>query len=104
MALATIHKTVAVAGTPEALSITDRPCYGVVIQAKNANTGKVWCGVTGLTKATFVGVGHELAIPTANLIPSVSISSPMPGRQINLKDVILDVDVNGDGVTAWIVE
>lgn len=72
-------------------------CHAVLFQARPANTGKVYIGLSGLDKASLVGVSGVLAIPTANSIPSYSISLTLAPAGIELSDLFLDADNAGDG-------
>lgn len=99
---------VAVPGTPQQVQVPAAVAgpgspglstvHAVVIQALAGNTGKVYVGVAGLTKATLVGVLVVLPIPTANLIASFSVSLTAGANALSLSDLYIDADVPGEGV------
>ena len=83
-------KTVTTAGTGEALVATSTPAKSVVIIAKNGNTDDVCIGDSGVDKTT-----SRQVVRTAG--QSVSITAE-PGYYIDLHEIYVDVDVNGEGV------
>ena len=88
MALKSLTKTVAAAGTAERLQSSDQLVRSVVVRAKSGNTGNVYVGDA-----------------------TVSSSDPgiAPGDRLNLRgdpylnlfDIFIDVDTNGEGVDVW---
>lgn len=90
--------TVAASGTPQRITSTSTHVNSVTIQALPTNTGKIYVmersnGVI----ATFVGVAAVIAIPTDNIIPSFSIAVSGAGNPINIADLYLDAENNGEG-------
>lgn len=83
-------KSVAAAGTREALVRTRTPAAWVIVQATQTNTGKVYVG--GNTVA--VGAGVTLASP------GDSVTFPYQGGlgAYDLKEIYVDAEVNGEGV------
>ncbi len=77
-------KTVAVAGTAEALPSSATPIKSITIKALASNTGKVYVGGSGVSSAN----GLELS-------KGESISFNYNG---NLNDIYIDADVSGEGV------
>jgi len=77
------RKTVAVAGTQEALA-TSTPILGVTIKALRTNTNNVYVGDSTVSSA------NGLALRRGT---SVSLAFD------NLADIFIDVDTNGEGVT-----
>lgn len=75
-------KTVASAGTPEALGTGS--FQQVLIFPLRANTGEVWWGLSSVNDA------QSGTLPVALVAP--------PGKLINIADIYLDVAVNGEGV------
>lgn len=109
-------RTVASAGTPVRLftdaelqlassSLWPTRFFQIYIEALSTNTGKIYIGVLGLTKATGVGVLFTLPIPAAGTAPSILF--PAMGLGINAYDprqYYIDSGVNSEGVirTAWV--
>ncbi len=85
--LASGSKTVAAAGTAEALA-TATTCVQVAIQALASNTGNVYVGGSSVA----AGAGIALAATQSVVIPID-----------NLSKVYLDVDNNGEGVSYFYV-
>jgi hypothetical protein len=85
------EKTVAAAGTAEALHAGQRVTQ-VTIIAKVANTGQVYVGGSDVASTTNDGLdsGDSLEI-TAN-------------GWLDLKDVYIDADTNGEGVDFYAVK
>lgn len=87
------QKTVALAGTAEALSATIIRTPGLVIQALVDNTGNVFVGDSTIAD----GRGVELS-------PGQTVEFS-PGRrrsgseELDLADIYIDVAVNGEGVS-----
>jgi hypothetical protein len=80
-------KTVAVAGTDEALAGSTAAKY-VIIMAQSDNTGYIAYGATGVDAAIATGTGASLA--PGDTSPPLKID--------NLIDVFIDATVTGDGV------
>jgi hypothetical protein len=101
--------TVPAAGTPVPIPTTAiagpqgaagfKSVHAFIIQALSTNTGKIYVGLAGLNKSTLVGVLCVLPIPTANLIPTFSVSLTAAANALALDDLLIDADVNGEGVT-----
>ncbi len=85
------EKTVTSAGTAEALA-SARRVRSVTIVAKTTNTGQVYVGGSDVGSTTNDGLnpGDELEIPADNWL--------------DLADVYLDVDTNGEGVDFYAVK
>lgn len=78
-------KTVAVAGTDEAIAAST-PAKWITIQAQTDNTGYIAVGATGVDATIATGTGVLLA-------SGESITMPID----NLADVFIDATVSGDG-------
>jgi hypothetical protein len=102
--------TVAAAGTPVPVtvpSVVSGPLgaqglttvHAFIVQALKGNTGAIYIGLLGMSKSTLVGVLCVLPIPTANLIPTFSVSLTEAANALSLTDLFIDADVNGEGVT-----
>lgn len=91
-------KTVATAGTPVQVVLVTTNCNAVYFQALSTNTGKVYVGLSGLVKATLVNVLRVLVNPPATplFLDSWSPQGITIGP-IDLVNVFLDVDTNGEG-------
>ena len=83
--LVSSEKTVSASGTAEALSSSQR-VKSVTIIAKSGNTGQVYVGGSDVATATNDGLDSGDAI-------EVNAESWM-----DLADIYLDVDTNGEGV------
>jgi hypothetical protein len=101
-------KAVAAAATPEAL-FTANTVHGfkraksIIIQARPGNTGKVYIGHVGINKTTFASVMYILAIPAATptFFDAIKIEVPDGQNIINLEQLYIAVDVDGEGVTGF---
>lgn len=93
---------VVVAGTPVAVQVpsTVNPptCHAFVVEALSGNTGKVYIGLVGLNKSTLVGCLVVLPVPTANLIPTFSVSVTAASNAVALDQLYIDADNSGEGV------
>ena len=75
-----------------------KTCQAVNLQAWHANTGRIFIGKSTLVAATGVGVGHVLAIPISNFIPSFGIANVGRAAGVDLSIIYLDASVSGEGV------
>ena len=73
--------------------------HAILIEVLETNLGKVYIGLAGMNKISRVGVLLTLPIPTANLIPTFSISLTAAANALSLSDLWLDADNSGEGVT-----
>jgi len=78
------QKTIAAAGTEEAIAGDQPLVVGVTVKALAANAGNVFVGINGVTAAN----GFELA-------PGEQIFIPIDNTQV----VFIDVANNGDGIS-----
>lgn len=94
-------KTVAAAGTPEALIANRLVVQRVRLQAEHDNTGRIYVGLANMNVATGEQVLGVIGIPPATGdVPVFDLGvSGVPGG-VNLADLYIDASVNGDGV--WI--
>ncbi len=98
--------TVVTAGTPVQVDLTVLPAdnrqsprvHAYIVQALSANVGKVYIGTLGMNKSTLAGVLAVLPIPTANLVPTLSVSVAQAANGLNLSDLWFDADTSGEGV------
>ena len=72
--------------------------HAVLIEALPGNTGKIYVGLAGLAKATLANCLVVLPIPTANVIPTFSITVTEAANAIALQDLWIDADNAGEGV------
>ena len=86
-------KTVAAAGTAEALASASQRVRSVTIVAKDANTGRVYVGGSGVDSTVNSGLlaGDVLTHTTA-------------GGWLDLADVYIDAAVSGEGVDYYAVK
>ena len=85
------EKTVTAAGTAEAIASSLR-CKAVTVTAKKGNTGQVYLG------------GSDVAATTNDgLDPADSIDIEAD-NWLDLKDLFIDVDTNGEGVDIYAVK
>jgi hypothetical protein len=73
--------------------------HAFVVQALSSNAGKIYIGLVGMSKATLAGVLVVLPVPTANLIPTFSVSLTEAANALSLNDLWFDADNSGEGVT-----
>jgi hypothetical protein len=86
------EKTVAAAGTAEALAPASQRVKSVVIIAKGGNTNRVYIGGPDVASTTNdgLGAGEWVTIEAAGWL--------------DLADIYLDVGVNGEGVDFYAVK
>lgn len=88
--------------TTDAGGITNDPanfsCHAALFQARKGNTGRTYIGTSNMVRATGVGVSAVLAIPTANTIPSFSMSLTIAPAGVDLSELYVDADVADEGV------
>ncbi len=95
--------TVPVPGTPVQATVNQtRPSERLAVNAYMAqclpsNTGKVYVGNKTMNKTTLAGVTGILAVPTANTIPSFSVSASPVLIGFDMTFVYVDADVAGEG-------
>lgn len=97
---------VAVGGTPVQVAvpadlvsrINPPSVHAIVVEALFGNTGKIFVGVAGLNRSTLVNCLVVLPIPTANLIPTFSISVAAGANPLYLPSLWIDADINNEGV------
>ena len=80
------EKTVAAAGTAEALSSSSQRVKSLAVVAKTGNTGQVYVGGSDVASSTNDGLaaGDTLTLPSVNWL--------------DLNAIYVDVDVSGEGV------
>ena len=86
------EKTVASAGTAEALVAASRRVKSVTVMAKRSNTGAVFLG------------GADVAATTNDGIEAGDSLILEPVEWLDLVDVYIDVDVSGEGVDFYAVK
>ena len=86
------EKTVAAAGTAEALSSSSQRVRSLTIIAKASNTGQAYIGGSDVDSNTNDGLapGDALEIPSENWL--------------DLADIYIDVDTNAEGVDFYAVK
>ena len=91
--------TVVSAGTPVRVINSTTNCNVVFFQALSTNTGKVYVGISGMVKATFVNVLRVLVPPPATplTLDSWSPQGITPGP-IDLSTIFIDADNNTEGM------
>lgn len=95
--------TVTTGGTPVQVSATNIYTQTIVIQQLQANTGKIYiCDRATAVKATGVGVLYVLPKPVLNsgvaeTLPSLTIVGPSPANKLDVSELWIDADVNGEG-------
>ena len=92
--------TVPTPGTPVALTTdTKLRAARLTLQTPTANTGKMYFGKTGMTKATLAGVARVLATYDSY---EITTADGMDG--ISLAQLALDADVANEGllVSYWV--
>lgn len=92
MSFGNLTKTVTTAGTAERLSSTDLYVYSFHVRAKSDNTGSIYFGGALVDDTTTpVAAGEDFIWSGQGNGAVVPIK--------NLRDVWIDADNNGDGVT-----
>ena len=86
-------KTVAVAGTAEALSATAQRVRSVTIVAKDTNTGRVYVGGADVASTTNGG------LQAGDSLTHTSVSG-----WLDLPDLYVDASVSGEGVDYYAVK
>lgn len=72
--------------------------HAFIVSALSINTGKVYIGIAGLNRITLDNVLIVLPIPTANLIPTFSVSVAGAANALRIADLWIDADVANEGV------
>lgn len=72
--------------------------HAILIEALPGNTGRTYVGVKGLARATLANCLAVLPIPTANMIPTFSITVTEAANGVALASFYFDADVGGEGV------
>ena len=85
-------QTVSSAGTAVALSSSSQRVKSLTVVAKPGNTGQVYVGGSDVASTTNSGLapGDSVILPAVNWL--------------DLKDVFIDVDTNGEGVDFYAVK
>lgn len=91
--------TVTTSGTQVQLSTTVGKVNTVIVQAKRTNTGYTAVGDSTADYATMLGI--QLGEPALGATPaSVTFSSSREGaNEVDLADIWVDAEVNGEGVS-----
>ena len=86
------EKAVSTAGTAEAIAAASQRVKSLTVVAKAGNTGQVYLGGADIASSTNDGLapGDSLLIPAVNWL--------------DLNDVYVDVDTNGEGVDFYAVK
>ena len=86
------EKTVAAAATAEAIAAASQRVKSLTVIAKTGNTGQVYVGGSDVGSSTNDGLapGDSLVIPALGWL--------------DLSDVYIDVDTNGEGVDYYAVK
>lgn len=93
--------TVTTGGTPVQLASTQVAAHKIVIQAWPANTGRMWIGMAGLTKASGASVLQTLSAPAVG--ETVFELQSISGSDLDPSKLWIDADTNGEAVTGFIV-
>ena len=91
--LISADKTVAAAGTAEAISATSQRVRSITIVAKDNNTGRVYVGGSDVASTTNRG------LQAGDVLTHTSVSG-----WLDLKDVYIDASVSGEGVDYYAVK
>ena len=91
-------KTIAAAGTKEQLTTSELKVPDVTIQAKSINTGTVYIGDNQVSSS----LGIELVAGDSIALQNDDLGSA--DAKISLRNIWLDVSVNGEGVTVLYLE
>lgn len=94
---------VAAAGTPARATanrsdpVERYECHAFMIEVDASNTGKIYVGNSAMNKTTLAGVYAVLPVPGTNTIPTFSTTISYAINPLNLDDVWIDADTNGEG-------
>lgn len=77
--------------------------HAFMIEALSSNIGKVYVGTSDLNKGTLAGVLVVLPVPTANFLPTFSVSVTSAANALSLSDLWIDADNAGEGVLISVV-
>lgn len=91
MPLNSMKKAVTTGGVAERLNSTDQLVRSAIVRSQASNTGSIYIGDATISSS---GPG---------LVPGDSISL-RADPFLNLFDVFIDADQNGDGVDVWFIE
>ena len=78
-------------------------CHAVLVQALRTNGAPVYIGTADLDRVALTGVYAQLAAPSGAVIPSFSAALTLAPNAINVADLYLDVDTNGEGVIVTVL-
>lgn len=84
--------------TPPSSIDVNNNVHSCIIEALSGNTGKVYIGLKGMNKSSLAGVLMVLPVPTANSIPTFSMSITFGANAIDLADLYIDADIGTNGV------
>lgn len=87
--------TVAAAGTPQQVSEDQILCNSIFVQQNANNSGAIYVGSVDMDTTTLEGVLAVLPAP-GDALPAYSAGSPINANGINLQDVYLDVENDGE--------
>ena len=79
------------------------PLHGILFQAFQGNTGRVYVGSATMVKATLVGVYAVLAIPSDQTLPTFSAALTWSPNALRLEDFYVDADVADDGALCTVL-
>ena len=72
-------------------------CHAFMVEALSDNTGKVYVGSETMNTETLAGVYAVLSVPSANTIPSFSATISYAINPLNVAEVFLASDNDGEG-------
>ena len=92
--------TISTAGTPIPLSLTERRCKAVIIQADPANSGAVYVGESDVTgaKAIKLTAGNSLSI-----VPDDTFADE-DTVYVDLADIYVDAAANGEKINISVID
>ncbi len=96
--------TVTNAGTPVQVTATRKPVHAVLIETYWTNSGRMYVGDSTLNVSTNTGLMNALPPPTTNVFPSVSAGIPSAPNGLNLSDLWIDAQNNGEKVIVSYLE
>ena len=96
MSINSVVKNVTTAGTAERISSTDLYVTAVTFRAKKGNSNDIYIGDSDVAST----------YPDLDANQTVTFEAPIVNGHhsaINLKEIWIDVDTNGEGVDVWYV-
>ena len=73
------------------------PVHSFMVEVLPSNSNKIYIGSSTMVRSTLAGVYAILPPPTTNVLSNFSVTVTYAPAAINLNEIFLDVDANGEG-------